>query len=86
MQSNASMGPPPDNGGYDSSTAGCIRSRIQKLQWVHRPITVVMDEHENEDDGKHRKLQWVHRPITVVMVTQVTGLWLTGCFNGSTAR
>src|ERR1022692_3500839 len=37
----ASMGPPSDNGGYDSRWSG-RRPHLPRLQWVHRPITVVM--------------------------------------------
>ena len=59
------MGPRSDNRGYatvriDPNVDGSA------LQWVHGPITVVM---QPVSDAHRRivRLQWVHGPITVVM-------------------
>src|SRR5260370_6748849 len=65
MYCPASMGPRSDNRGYVTTCDG-VRQRTTELQWVHGPITVVM-EYKDAARAQFGWLQWVHGPITVVM-------------------
>ena len=60
-----SMGPRSDNRGYGRPRPPGWQ-RMSALQWVHGPITVVMDDTTNKG-VQLGDLQWVHGPITVVM-------------------
>src|SRR5262245_45246584 len=81
----ASMGPPSENGGYGLSPSRGRCGRI-KLQWVHRPRTVVVNKCLIAEWPKDL-LQWVHRPRTVVMADCGLRAPLSRvCFNGSTVR
>ena len=63
----ASMGPRSDNRGY--AKAQSVDKAEFGLQWVHGPITVVMDRTDRPRSRHADGLQWVHGPITVVMTS-----------------
>jgi len=73
----ASMGPQSDNRGY-ALTLSASGSLAVGLQWVHSPITVVMNVGEPRLPGMPT-LQWVHSPITVVMLQAVCIAWVIRC-------
>jgi len=72
-QGHASMGPRSDNRGYAGKRM--MTNNPTTLQWVHGPITVVMNARVSGNALAYG-LQWVHGPITVVMKARIDSVFL----------
>ena len=81
----ASMGPRSENRGYAEQLYE-LHARLEELQWVHGPRTVVMPWMLGWRLYPGQELQWVHGPRTVVMILSPASRSGLLSFNGSTVR